>query len=348
MPFRFFRRVPLGKGLTMNISKTGLSFSAGPRGGAFTLGTSGARGTMSLPGTGLFYTVDKKNILTGKKKRSPQKPKRANALPPDSPLELGFFDKWRVPKEEQVVVEGFKALVGGDHALALEYFELAPNTADARWIAGMIRLKQGEHDLAEAHLKFALSHEKALGALVAKYDVEVVLRLPITEHIFALAQPRRRGTLLAMVECQQDRGDYHSALHYCHQLVEEHPEDLLVTLSMVELQSMMASPLSESTAKEWVAMIGALDNDSDVHAALLMYKAQALMVLGLNKAGLTTLTQAYRKKKDRDEALLRAIRYQRIKAYQRLGQKSRALVELEGLYAEAPDYEDVAEQLGLA
>ena len=345
MPFRFFRRVPLGKGLTMNISKTGLSFSAGPRGGAFTLGTSGARGTMSLPGTGLFYTVDKKNILTSKKKRAPKKPK---ALPQDSPLELGFFDKWRVPKEEQVVVEGFKALVGGDHSLALEYFEKAANTADAHWIAGMIRLKQGEHDLAERHLKFALSHEKALGTLVCKYDVEVILKLPITEHIFALAQPRRRGTLLALVECQQDRGDYQSALDYCQQLVDEYPEDLLVTLSLIELQSMMASPLTESTAKQWVAMIGTLNNDSDVHAALLMYKAQALMVLGLDKASLTTLSQAYRKKRDRDVELLRAIRYQRIKAYQQLGQKSRARAELEGLYSDAPDYEDVAEQLGLA
>ncbi len=41
MGLRFFRRVRLGKGLTLNLSKTGASLSMGPRGAKFTMGTSG-------------------------------------------------------------------------------------------------------------------------------------------------------------------------------------------------------------------------------------------------------------------------------------------------------------------
>jgi len=51
--------------------------------------------------------------------------------------------------------------------------------------------------------------------------------------------------------------------------------------------------------------------------------------------------------KDRSEELLRALRYERALVYGDLGQHKRARSELGKLYAEAPDYEDVAERLGL-
>ncbi|MFQ5644748.1 MAG: hypothetical protein ACE5FQ_13775 [Thiogranum sp.] len=60
-----------------------------------------------------------------------------------------------------------------------------------------------------------------------------------------------------------------------------------------------------------------------------------------------TLTGALRRKKDRIGDLLRAIRYERIQVYEDLGQHRRARSELEKLYAEAPDYENVAPRLGL-
>ena len=53
MPFRFFQRIRIAPGLTLNLSKGGVSVSAGPRGAKFTVGTSGTRATVGLPGTGL-------------------------------------------------------------------------------------------------------------------------------------------------------------------------------------------------------------------------------------------------------------------------------------------------------
>ena len=54
--FRFFRRVKLMPGVTMNLSKSGPSFSFGARGAHVTVGRRGVRRTVGIPGTGLFYT----------------------------------------------------------------------------------------------------------------------------------------------------------------------------------------------------------------------------------------------------------------------------------------------------
>jgi hypothetical protein len=57
VPFRFRRSITLIKGLTLNLSKSGPSISAGPRGARVTLGRSGLRATAGLPGSGLSYTT---------------------------------------------------------------------------------------------------------------------------------------------------------------------------------------------------------------------------------------------------------------------------------------------------
>ncbi|MGY6587178.1 MAG: DUF4236 domain-containing protein [Wenzhouxiangella sp.] len=53
MTFRFQRRVRLFPGLRLNLSKGGVSLSAGPRGSTVTAGRRGIYGNLGLPGTGL-------------------------------------------------------------------------------------------------------------------------------------------------------------------------------------------------------------------------------------------------------------------------------------------------------
>ena len=45
----------------MNLSKSGISLSFGTRGAHYTLGSKGRRTTLGIPGTGLFYTSNKKS-----------------------------------------------------------------------------------------------------------------------------------------------------------------------------------------------------------------------------------------------------------------------------------------------
>jgi len=54
--FRFFKRVKVLPGVTMNLSKSGPSFSVGVRGAHMTMGRRGVRRTVGIPGTGVFYT----------------------------------------------------------------------------------------------------------------------------------------------------------------------------------------------------------------------------------------------------------------------------------------------------
>ena len=56
MGFRLFRRIRIAPGLGINLSKSGISLSAGVRGARVTVGPRGVRRTVGIPGTGISYT----------------------------------------------------------------------------------------------------------------------------------------------------------------------------------------------------------------------------------------------------------------------------------------------------
>ena len=56
MGLRLFRRIKIAPGISINLSKSGLSASAGVRGAHVTLGPRGVRRTVGIPGTGISYT----------------------------------------------------------------------------------------------------------------------------------------------------------------------------------------------------------------------------------------------------------------------------------------------------
>lgn len=56
MGFRFQRRIKIIPGVTLNLSKGGISTSIGVRGAHVTLGRGKQRVTVGIPGTGVSYT----------------------------------------------------------------------------------------------------------------------------------------------------------------------------------------------------------------------------------------------------------------------------------------------------
>ena len=121
---------------------------------------------------------------------------------------------------------------------------------------------------------------------------------------------------------------------------------MVVKLSVAEIL-MEARADDSNVCRRVVRLTEGIENESEIHAALLLYKAKGLRKLHLNEAARDVLTKALRRKKDRSEELLHALRYERALAYEAVGQHKHARSELEKLYAEAPDYEDVAARLGL-
>jgi hypothetical protein len=55
MGFRFQKRIRLFKGLTLNLSKTGTSWTIGGRGASINLRDGKATGNVGIPGSGLSY-----------------------------------------------------------------------------------------------------------------------------------------------------------------------------------------------------------------------------------------------------------------------------------------------------
>lgn len=56
MPLRFYRRVTLIPGVSLNLSRSGPSLSVGVRGAHVTFGHGRVTRTVGIPGTGIYYT----------------------------------------------------------------------------------------------------------------------------------------------------------------------------------------------------------------------------------------------------------------------------------------------------
>jgi hypothetical protein len=54
--FRFYRRLHIFPGLSVNLSKSGPSLTVGMRGAHVTFGHRGVTRTVGIPGTGIYYT----------------------------------------------------------------------------------------------------------------------------------------------------------------------------------------------------------------------------------------------------------------------------------------------------
>ncbi len=351
MGFRFWRRVKIAPGVTLNLSKSGGSLSIGPRGAKITVGPRGRRATVGIPGTGLFYTT-KLDKGRGRRPSGGAPPQTAA----DGHLDLGFFQRLVIPPDERELVEALRALVAGDEAAVQAHLQHAVHLADGAYLAGFLALKQGKLREAGLHLAAAAEKDNELGTYFSKYGISATMNLAIADlsgcghaqagEISAAVGPDLRGVLLALVEINQRLKRWQDALACLERLVRLEPDDVVVKLSLAELL-LEIHPGDPAVCKRVVELAAHIENESAFHAALLLYKARALRGLGLADAARETLTTALRRKKGRSGELLRALRYERALVYEDLGQRARAKAELEKLYAEDPDYEDVAARLGL-
>ncbi|HDL90303.1 MAG TPA: DUF4236 domain-containing protein, partial [Thermodesulforhabdus norvegica] len=162
MGFRFWRRIKIAPGVTLNLSKSGGSLSFGPRGAKFTVGSRGKRATVGLPGTGLFYT----STFPSKKRSKHGKRNSRDCVPtvrPEDRLTLGFFKRLITPDDEEALVDGCRELVLGNEERALEHLEKAAHLADGAYLAGFLALKKERLEEAANYLATAVENRSRLG-----------------------------------------------------------------------------------------------------------------------------------------------------------------------------------------
>lgn len=332
MSLRFWQRIRLAPGVTLNLSKSTASLSFGPRGAKYTVSPRGNRATLWLPGTGLFYTIqDRKGARA--------------ATPTRDKLSLGFFRRLVTPPEEKALIDGLRALNDGDENAALSQLEAASDLPDAAWMAGMMCLKREAFAQARAYLERALAEGDRLGALFTKYDLSPQITLPIAKGIFAHISPAERGTRLALVELCEACGDAEGAAQHLERLMVIAPEDPVVLLSFVQIA--LDTLQDHNLLNRAIALTVATQNETPIDTGILLYRARALAARGLPDAAIEVLTRAGRRRKDRPKRLLQQIRYDPALLYEEVGRKAQARREFEKLYADAPGFEGLAERLGL-
>lgn len=344
MGFRFFRRLKLAPGISLNFSKSGISPSLGIPGARLTLGKRGVRGTVGIPGTGLYYTETLGSRRTRKQRRSAARPTAAPAA--SASLDLGFFDRLLMPKEEEHFVDGCKAYLEGQHDRALDYFRRVPEVADAAFLAGFLSIKRGEFGAARELLERAASLDGELNRWFERHGIAIAVQLPVTEELRVEITPSLEGALLGLAEALQLDGRCDEALEVLERLHARCPQDLVVRVSIAELL-LEQQDVGQEERRRVVKLAGDLENESEVHAALMLFKGRALRELGLEIAARDVLTAALRRRKDRSERLLLALRYERALVYEALGRAKQAREDLQRIYGADPDHEDVAARLGL-
>ncbi len=349
MAFRFFRRMKIAPGVSLNLSKSGGSLSFGPRGAKITAGTSGVRRTVGVPGTGMYwYDTIGNGQSRSRSRRASRSRQQARPEPtphPEDQLDLGFFRRLFTPQGEEDFADGMRELVRGHDRQAFTYLYKASHLSDAAFMAGLLGLKLNRLREAEQCLSYARRKQASLGRYFRKYGIAASANVWITEYVATLIEPNRRGILLALAEVHQKQDRWRNALDCLKKLYQHDGQDIGVRLSLAEL--LVEDRGDKPACKQVIKLAEGVDNDSPLHAALLLYKGKALAKLGLHTAARDALTTAFRRKKDRPDDLLHEIQYQRALVYERLGRTKRARQELEKLYAADPDFEDVAQKLGV-
>ena len=329
MGFRFFKRIPLGRFLRLNLTTAGASLSLGVPGAWITFGPRGPSVSVGIPGTGIYYRQH-----LGRKGSK----KRTQRIAP------GLLERLFLSEETEAFLDGLQAYVEGREDEALQRLSRS-NHPDARFLRAVLLMRRGALEEAAALLYRVLEEEDKLGERLKQYDVWLHLELPVTETLDVVIFPDGTGVRLLLIEVLQASGRISEARAIAEELYRKVPADPIVRLSLIEL-------LLEGTQEPpWQRILKLTDDiqepETPVHTALLYYRGKALRALGYAEAAYQALTKALRRRKGRPEALLRAIRYERALALEALGRRAQARREFERIYAEDPYYEDVAERLGL-
>ena len=346
MAYRFWRRVKIAPGLTLNLSKTGASLSMGPRGAKVTVGSRGKRATVGIPGTGLFYTEKLSGGKRHSRERSSSREMEDATRTSEERLTFSFFKRLVTPSDERALIDGCRQLVLGDEEGALEHLRESIHLADGACLAGFLALKKERLEEAARSLEMAAVRPHRLGRTLDHYGVSISLSLPITDEVVAPLQTDLGSVLLGLVEVYQRQKQWDKAIECLKRLRRLEPEDVVVKLSLAELL-LDAKRNDKKVCQRVVKLAEGIENETQIHTAILLQKARALHQLGLLDAARETLTTALRRKKGRPEELLRSLRYERALVYEEAGRSKRARSEFEKIYSEAPDYEDVSSRLGL-
>lgn len=336
MGFRFHKSIGLGKFLRLNISKSGIGFSAGIPGLRLSTGPQGAYFTAGLPGTGLSFRKKLNTAARGDQSSTSAKSKTEEA-PPDTPSP-GFF----APRQEKELVRGLEAHAADQTDEALKHFlAAAADEPGAAILAATILAERedgSEFKAIELLEKVVQSDSEFPTPLMEKYLASTEIEINITPRVTVGVPVDGLAATLLLVELYQSTRRVREAIALLEELVELAEQPVLV-LSLCELYA---------SREIWDGMIECaqgIEPVDDVTVEIAVYYGRAMQEKELYDAAISVFSKALSKKKGRHPELLHEAAYWRAISYQAQGKHSQARKEFELLYAEAPNFRDVAQRL---
>ena len=335
MGFRIQKSIRLGKLLRLNISKSGIGISAGIPGLRIGTGPRGAYFSAGLPGTGLSY---RQKISSNRKADSADlsTKTKAQVAPPETPSP-GFF----APRHEKELAKGLEDYEAGQEDAALEHFlAAAPDEPGAAILAATILAERegGEYQAIELLEGVVQSDGEFPTPLMEKYLASTEIDINVTPNVNVSVPVDGLAATLLLVELYQSNRRVREAIALLEEVAELANEPVLI-LSLCELYA---------SREIWDGIIDRarqVEPVDDVTLEIVIYYGRTMQEKGLHEAAISVFSKALRKKKDRNPQLLREAAYWRAISYQEQGKRSQAQKEFELLYAEDPNFRDVAQRL---
>ncbi len=340
MSLRFFSRKKLFPGVTLNMSKSGPSLSFGPRGLKYTIGARGSRSTIGLPGSGLHYTVQH-----GKGRR--QKVEQPSSAPPSLdtiPQESCRIDPTTGSAElDRDFLRSVVSYQSGHTVAALAMLSATKSSADASWLAGVIELRNENWLYAIDHFEAALKKESTLGELCVRNNVAIEIAYPITPEVIAHIGPDPRSTRLALAEAYQGAGKLNAALQILKSMINTHPSDLIVALSLAEI-AFEADDGHNMNMFNLVKILEETDAVEGLSWARDFNRARALMRSNAFEEALDAYACAMSDEFIPDD-MHKLAWYERALTFIEAGDQTRGRQELSRLYAYDKTFADVGQRL---
>lgn len=321
MGLRIWRRFKIAPGLTLNLSKGGVSTSVGHRGARVTFGKHGVRQTVGIPGTGVYYTHKSGTVPRGSKVAEVEE------VESDEPLRL-VPPWWRrifMGADELAFLEGVELMADGCEPDALDILGEVDHP-DSKILAGFLVL--GEFPELALDLLATGRADRRRGQWWAKHGLPDIedLEIDLARHALMMQLnrwPEAERLMLDLLREHDGEPDVHfrAAVHYL-----------------------------ECPAPVTVAAFHHLARGGDRPEVELL-RAMALNNMGQHEAAASVCTAAGAGRKANGKIAVeihRALRLERARAWRGVKTKAgtrKARVECQKLLAEDPDDEAASMEL---
>lgn len=265
-------------------------------------------------------------------------------VPEKERLDLSFFQRLTTSGEEVQIVDALMDLVTGDELAALRHARKGVDLADGAFLAGFLALRRDHYQEAVEYLTTALDKCDELNEVFVRYKVQALVTLPITDELIAVVTPDSTGVLLGLTEAYQRLKQWDKALACLQHIIDAHPEEVVVLVSFAELL-LESAPQEPSTYERILQVSEHVENKSQHHAALMLYRAKAQRHLHQNTEAVATLSKALEEETHRPKRLQCALLYELAEAYLAVEEHQQARNYFTTCFELDPDYRDVVARL---